>query len=535
MPRAKPKPKPKPKHKPTTVHAPTGADLSDEEAEFKCRRLLSRIQEWIQEKSRTKTPSPPTTAPAPQDLLRLEESLQGLCILSRNARAKSHLLQFGLAPLREILIFPHHEAIAAVHQSCCDLAWTLCYHDASAQHLFARLRIVSCILQVARQNMGNVKLLKSALGALSSLCRHTANQRLAAEGRASSFVIGILNLKGFGDATLCQYAIDATASFSHGNAASADAFLKARGAAVLVDALKRSCGSATFVRSVCILMVVLRERNGGPAAIVESGAIEALLQASRQHLGMQEIQHILCALIGQLARDFSVGVVPRVWTQEGISTILQILCQFPKHLLIVEACTLLLAHGQSRDEPRHVRAETGPQACSDNPAGNGQLTEESSEACRDFADSGYACRELDWDAITMKSDVEGLLKALGSRSGGLRPGIGRYVLMTLGNLGKCGWMTLLFSSLQCLCCAYAIVCPSPLELIDAFGVWSQCSSMQDVTRMGEFVLHVVVHRRSPKKSSRLLHLKTSQFSRAEIKQRLMVRLIAVVLSRMWLL
>lgn len=312
--------------------------LSGEEAEYKARRLLGLLEDLSQPSISTGT--------CALDLLRLEETLRSLCALARNARAKSLILQTALHPLKTLLC---SEVSGGVHQSCCDLAWSLCYHDAGAQQIFGRVGAVRWVVSVIRANMGNIGVVKSALGALSSLCRHPPNQRQAAEVQASALVVSLLKLKGFGDATLCQYAIDATASFSHGNAACADGFLKGEGAKVLVDALRRCMNSATFVRSVCILMVVLRERPGGPKDIVSAGAVEALLEASRQHLGMQEIQHILCALIGQLARDFPKGVLKKVWTQEGISSILQILCQFPKHVLIVEACTLLLSKAPVED------------------------------------------------------------------------------------------------------------------------------------------------------------------------------------------
>lgn len=153
-------------------------------------------------------------------------------------------------------------------------------------------------------------------------------------------------------------------------------------------------------------------------------------------------------------------------------------------------------------------------------------TEDRSQADTSTRSNEGVC--LDWDEITMKCDVEGLVKSVAKSSKKLRPTVGRHVLLTLANLGRCGWMTRVFALLECMTSVYSVVERAPLESLQALHRWLDSRSMRDVTRLSRFVLQVVVYKQAPSRESKWLKLDTDSFSRAEVKQQLMVRFLQLL-------
>ena len=188
---------------------------------------------------------------------------------------------------------------------------------------------------------------ESAYGALSSLCRHPENQAIVHEKRAHKTLLRTLRSGGHKDPTLIQYTLDAMASMSHGHAKNAGTLIEEDAATIVLSTIDSNASSAEIVRSGCIVLVVLREVKGGSALMVSKGAIPCVLRASRVHLEKYEMQHILCALMGQLVREVPASAEMLVGAssdddESDASLLLRILKKYPEHWLIAEACCLLI-------------------------------------------------------------------------------------------------------------------------------------------------------------------------------------------------
>ena len=276
----------------------------------------------------------------------VQESLSGLCVLSRVAGAKLHLLEKSPAAL--LAVFRTFGRKPGALQSACDLVWSLAYNDPTAQGRFAQSHVCNCVLNCAKEHAKNKSMMKSAYGALSSLCRHNDNQNIAHKERAHVSLLKVLDEEGYGDPVLTQYTLDAMASMSHGHAKNARMLLEAKAIPRVLKTIDKNAHSAEIVRSGCIVLVVLRECTGGSEMIVSGGAIRCVLKASREHLEKYEMQHILCALMGQLVREVPsaasllVADAADPGREHGATLLLGVLSRYPEHWLISEACCLLV-------------------------------------------------------------------------------------------------------------------------------------------------------------------------------------------------
>jgi hypothetical protein len=106
------------------------------------------------------------------------ECLSALCFLSRSQVARVHIRNVSGRAL--VSAFGTFDNEVRTLQGICDLVWSMAYNDSEAQQMFAENHVTSHVLRCAKQHSRDVHLTKSVLGAVSSLCRHGANQHIAA-------------------------------------------------------------------------------------------------------------------------------------------------------------------------------------------------------------------------------------------------------------------------------------------------------------------------------------------------------------------
>ena len=131
-----------------------------------------------------------------EDATECQENLANLCVLSRKAAVKSLILR--TTPKQLLLILRRYRSFPSTLQSVCDLVWSLAYHDPQVQAIFAETGVCGALLECAKANESCTSLLKSAFGALSSLCRHPLNQDISLRYRLVPFLVRTLANDGYG-------------------------------------------------------------------------------------------------------------------------------------------------------------------------------------------------------------------------------------------------------------------------------------------------------------------------------------------------
>ncbi|GBG24370.1 Cytosolic carboxypeptidase 1 [Hondaea fermentalgiana] len=273
------------------------------------------------------------------DARNCQECLANLCVLARKPAAKAIILKSICTLL--LNAFRRYRAYPSTLQGACDLAWSLAYHDDVTQGVFAESGITVAVIECALHHESLLNILRSAYGALSSLCRHPANQGLARKHGMLDLVHRTLQRDHSQDPVLVQYTLDCAASICHAHKDNGNHFLAYDGAKHVVSALEALIQHQGVVRSACIVLVVLRDRAGGPKAVASTGCVPVLTSAINKHTTVPELEHILCALLGQLMREVP-STIPEALSAGAIGASLAAMKANPGHYFIVEAGCMIL-------------------------------------------------------------------------------------------------------------------------------------------------------------------------------------------------
>jgi|GEM_PF-1036690 len=277
-----------------------------------------------------------------------QQTMTALCGLAKNTSAKAliskTMSKLSISVLRVFREFP------TTLQSACDLIWALAYHDQSVQAMFAESSICAFVIETVVNNFECLSLIKSAFGAISSLCRHPLNQNVARKAHAIEVLLKVLANNGYGDEMLLQYTLDASASITHGHRDNGNVFIQQGGVQATLFAMEKNSRNPAIVRSASVLLVVVRDRPLGSQAIVSAGAMDILLDAIAVHTTVPELEHVLCALVGQLCRDVPQGA-RQVAEQGGVKAVIPVLENHSSQRLTVEACYSILASCCSQNTP----------------------------------------------------------------------------------------------------------------------------------------------------------------------------------------
>jgi len=269
-----------------------------------------------------------------------KEILSELCVLARKESSKAVILRSVSDIL--VCVFRRHRLHSESLQRACDLIWSLAYHNPEAQSLFSQ-NVNLALIESVKQHATDWKVLKSAFGAMSSLCRHAVNQDVVKNGGFLDLILKVLQQgKNIMDETLVQYTLDCTASVCHSHKENGNYILANDGARFVVDILEIHMTKQALVRSACIVLVVLRDRVRGPEAISESKCALVLVNVIQKHEANEELVHILSALLGQLLLEVPKMKQELLESCEGVKTISGALQRHFDHNFIVEAACMIL-------------------------------------------------------------------------------------------------------------------------------------------------------------------------------------------------